>query len=86
MEGSAPDVWVAQDRLLNSDRSAEDSKRALGGFFGLWNTSEMQRVVAYEADSWHSSHPLYIAGYDIQAGNGHGSPGLDVFCVARSKD
>jgi erythromycin esterase-like protein len=79
MEGSALDVWVAQDRLLNSARSAEDCKRALGGFFGLWNTSEMERVIEYEAESWHSSHPLYIVGYDIQAGNGHGSSGSDVF-------
>lgn len=45
MEGSAPDVWVAQDVLLDSAHTHQDCKRALGGFFGLWNTSEMQKVI-----------------------------------------
>ena len=44
MEGSVPDIWVAQDDRLNSSRTNQDCKHALGGFFGLWNTSEMQEV------------------------------------------
>ncbi|MBV9180531.1 MAG: erythromycin esterase family protein [Acidobacteria bacterium] len=79
MEGSAPDVWVAQDDLLNSGRTNQDCEHALGGFFGLWNTSEMQKLLSYEADTWHSPYSLYVAGYDIQPGNGHGSQGLNVF-------
>jgi len=79
IEGSAPDVWVAQDRLLRSARTAQDAQQALDGFFGLWNTSEMQKLIKYDAESWQSSHPLYIAGYDVQLGNGRGSQGLDVF-------
>jgi erythromycin esterase-like protein len=79
MEGSAPDVWTAQDRFLNSPRMAKDAKAALGGFFGLWNTSEMRKLMEYEAASWQSLQPLYIAGYDVQAGNGRGSHGIEVF-------
>src|SRR5262249_55016071 len=56
MEGSAPDVWVAQDRLLES--GGKDVKRGLDGFFSLWNTPEMQRLIEYEASSWRSSKPL----------------------------
>jgi len=79
MEGSAPDVWVAQDRFLNSPRAGKDANAALGGFFGLWNTSEMRKLMEYEAASWQSLQPLYIAGYDVQAGNGRGSHGIEVF-------
>jgi erythromycin esterase len=79
MEGSAPDVWIAQDRFLNSAHTTQDAQEALGGFFGLWNTSEMRRLVEFEAKSWQSRHPLYIAGYDVQPGNGHGSQGSEVF-------
>jgi erythromycin esterase-like protein len=79
MEGSAPDVWVAQDRLLNSPRTVQDAAEAEGGFFGLWNTLEMRQLIEYEAASWHSSDPVYIMGYDIQPGNGHDSQGIEVF-------
>ena len=79
MEGSAPDVWIAQDRLLNSAHSAQDAQEALGGYFGLWNTIEMRKLIEYEAGSWQSSRPLYIAGYDVQPGNGRSSQGIDAF-------
>lgn len=79
MEGSAADIWIAQDGLLNSPRGVQDARQALGGFFGLWNTREMQRLLEYEAASWRASQPLYITGYDIQPGNGRGSQGGGVF-------
>jgi erythromycin esterase-like protein len=79
IERSAPDVWIAQDRFLNSPRSQQDATQALGGFFGLWNTLEMRQLLEYEASSWSSANPLYIIGYDVQPGNGHGSQGAEVF-------
>src|SRR4051812_23663374 len=45
LEGSAGDVWVAQDILLNSKGSQADAEAALRGFFPIWNTGEMRQLV-----------------------------------------
>jgi erythromycin esterase-like protein len=79
MEGSTEDIWVAQDRFLNSARTLDDAKDAQSGLFMLWNTPEVRQVFEYESASWTSANPLYLTAYDVQPGTGHGSQGADVF-------
>src|SRR5579864_9486889 len=79
MEGSAEDIWVAQDRFLNSPGTSDDAKDAQRGLFMLWNTPEVRQLFEYESASWSSANPFYITSYDFQPGNGHGSQGTEVF-------
>jgi len=79
MEGSAEDIWVAQDRFLNSPHTSADAEDAQKGLFGLWNTPEVRQLFEYEAGSWGSANPFYITAYDIQPGSGSNSHGIDVF-------
>ncbi len=79
MEGSAEDIWVAQDRLLNSPRQTADAEQALSGLFKIWNTVEVRELIDFEVDSWKTQQPLYVAAYDIQPGTGAGTPGPQLF-------
>ncbi len=79
MEGSTEDIWVAQDRFLNSAHTSDDAKDAQLGLFMLWNTPEVRQVFEYESASWSSANPFYITSYDFQPGNGHGSQGTEIF-------
>jgi erythromycin esterase-like protein len=79
MEGSAEDIWVAQDRFLNSPHTSADAEDAQKGLFGLWNTPEVRQLFEYESGSWGSASPFYITAYDIQPGSGSNSHGIDVF-------
>lgn len=79
MEGSAEDLWVAQDRLLHSPRGRRDAGEALGGLFPLWNTAEIRQLFEYEISTWGSARPFYITAYDIQPGSGSSFRGAEVF-------
>jgi len=79
MEGSAEDLWVAQDRFLNSPHTSADAEDSQKGLFGLWNTPEVRQLFEYEAGSWGSANPFYITAYDIQPGSGSNSHGVDIF-------
>src|SRR6185436_288348 len=79
LEGSSEDIWVAQDRFLNSARTADDARDAQQGLFPIWTTPEVHQLLAYEASTWTTKTPLYIAAYDIQPGTGEGSRGAEVF-------
>jgi erythromycin esterase-like protein len=79
MEGSAADIWVAQDRFLNSPMTSDDARDAQRGLFMVWNTPEVHELFEYEAQSRHMGAPLYITAYDVQPGTGEGSRGRDVF-------
>jgi erythromycin esterase-like protein len=79
MEGSAADLWVAQDRFLNSAHTAADAEDAEAGLFPLWITPEIRQLFEYEASSWSAANPFYVTAYDIQPGSGHGSQGAEVF-------
>jgi erythromycin esterase-like protein len=79
MEGSAEDIWVAQDRFLNSPHTSEDAADSQQGLFGLWNTPEVRQLFEYEAASWSSANPFYVTAYDIQPGSGSNSHGAEVF-------
>ncbi len=81
MEGSAEDIWIAQDRFLNSPHIFADAEDAQKGLFGLWNTPEVRQLFEYEAGSWGSANPFYITAYDIQPGTGSHSHGIDVFRI-----
>ena len=79
MEGSAEDIWVAQDRFLNSPHTSADAEDSQQGLFGLWNTPEVRQLFEYEAASWSSANPFYVTAYDIQPGSGNNSHGTEVF-------
>jgi erythromycin esterase len=79
MEGSAEDIWVAQDRFLNSAHTSADAEDSQQGLFGLWNTPEVRQLFEYEAASWNSANPFYVTAYDIQPGSGNNSHGTEVF-------
>ncbi len=79
MEGSAEDIWVAQDRLLASTRTDADLNAALLGLFSIWNTNDVRELLAYEVASWSAPHPFYVAAYDIQPGTSKGAPDEQVF-------
>jgi erythromycin esterase-like protein len=76
IEGSPEDLWVSQDAFL---RDPSNLAQSTSGLFGVWNTTEMQQLFAYEASTWQTSHPLYITSYDIQPGAGRASHGVRVF-------
>lgn len=78
-EGSAVDLWVTQDRLLNSTRSPDEVAAAQEGLFPLWNTPEMRRLFDYEVATWSTASPLYFTAYDIQPGTGQRLHGGEVF-------
>ena len=79
MEGGVADVWVAQDILFSSEKNEADFTQALSGFFFIWNTPEIQKLIAYQALSLQSNNPLYITAYDVQQGTGQGSKNEKVF-------
>jgi erythromycin esterase len=79
MEGSVEDIWVAQDRFLNSPHTSADAADSQQGLFGLWNTPEVRQLFEYEAGSWTSANPFYVTAYDIQPGSGNNSHGAEVF-------
>jgi erythromycin esterase len=76
LEGSPEDLWVSQDAFL---RDPANLAEATSGVFGVWNTTEMRALFAYEASTWQTDHPLYITAYDIQPGTGRESGGARVF-------
>lgn len=78
MEGSPEDLWVSQDAFLRDPSHLEQST---SGLFGIWNTTEMQQLFAYESSTWTSEDPLYITAYDIQPGTGRSSQGMRVFLL-----
>jgi erythromycin esterase-like protein len=78
VEGSPEDVWVSQDAFLHAPSNLSQST---SGLFGIWNTTEMKQLFAYEASTWTTSHPLYITSYDIQPGTGRLSQGDRVFSL-----
>ena len=79
MEGGAADIWVAQDILFASQKEETDFKKAMSGFFFIWNTPEIQKLIEYQASSLETKNPLYITAYDVQQGTGQGSKNEKVF-------
>ena len=42
----------------------------MSGFFFIWNTPEIQKLIEYQASSLGTKNPLYITAYDVQQGTG----------------
>lgn len=71
LEGSAMDVWTAQEKAYASKaslkvRAHEFTRHAL---FGLWQTDQMERVIAYALATQSGANPLYLTSFDIQPGS-----------------
>jgi len=72
MEGGVADYWVTQDILFSSKKNEADFTEALSAFPFIWNTPEVQKLIAYQASTLQSTNPLYITAYDVQQGIGQG--------------
>ena len=79
MEGGAADYWAAQDILFSSERNESDFTEALSAFPFIWNTPEVQKLIAYQASTLQSTNPLYITAYDVQQGIGQGMKNEEAF-------
>lgn len=71
LEGALMNVWTAQEKAYASKapldvRAHEFTRQAL---FGLWQTDQMERVVAYALATQSGANPLYLASFDIQPGS-----------------
>lgn len=81
MEGGVADNWAAQDILFSSKKNESDFTAALSAFPFIWNTPEIQKLIAYQASSLESANPLYITAYDVQQGIGQGSKNEKAFKI-----
>jgi len=79
MEGGAADYWAAQDILFSSERNESDFTEALSAFPFIWNTPEVQKLIAYQASTLQRTNPLYITAYDVQQGIGQGMKNEEAF-------
>jgi erythromycin esterase-like protein len=70
LEGSLIDAWTAQERAYRSRSSPADRARdfSRGALFGLWQTDEMEQVIAYALSTQGGPSPLYLTSFDIQPG------------------
>ena len=59
MEGGAADYWAAQDILFSSEKNESDFTEALSAFPFIWNTPEVQELIAYQASTLQSENSLY---------------------------
>jgi erythromycin esterase-like protein len=89
LEGSTIDAWTAQEHAYSSraplaERARSFTREAL---FGLWQTQEMQEVIAYAFSTQGGPNPLYLTSFDIQPGTaraheGSGENSLRAFLLA----
>lgn len=70
LEGSLIDAWTAQEEAYRSRSSPAARARAFsrGALFGLWQTDEMEQVMAYALATQEGPNPLYLTSFDIQPG------------------
>lgn len=76
-EGSLIDAWTAEEHAYRS-REPLPKKAAtldLEALFGLWQTPEMQQVLAYALSTQNTPHPLYVTSFDLQPGYAHAYSG-----------
>lgn len=71
-EGSSIEAWLASDFLLSKPSPNHDEiDRARDmAFPPIWRTKSYNRLVSLIQKTWESSHPLYLASYDLQPGMG----------------
>lgn len=89
LEGSLIDAWTAQEHAYASSSPVGERARIFTreALFGLWQTDQMQEVIAYALESQRSSNPLYLTSFDLQPGNaraygGSGEKSLNAFLLA----
>jgi erythromycin esterase-like protein len=89
LEGSLLDAWTAQEHAYRStaplgERARTFTREAL---FGLWQTDEMEKVIAWALGTQKTGRPVYIASFDLQPGsararNGSSQLSMDAFASA----
>ena len=85
-EGSLLNAWTAQEHAYRSkaplpERTRTFTRQAL---FGLWQTDEMEKVIAYALSTQGGARPVYITSFDLQpesarAYNGSSQRSMDAF-------
>ncbi len=70
LEGSLIDAWTAQEHAYRSRAPVHERARTFTreALFGLWQTDEMERVIAYALSTQASARPLYLTSFDLQPG------------------
>jgi erythromycin esterase-like protein len=71
LEGSLLDAWTAQEHAYGSkaplgQRARTFTREAL---FGLWQTDEMEKVIAYALSTQGGPRPVYLTSFDLQPGS-----------------
>jgi erythromycin esterase len=89
LEGSLLDAWTAQEHAYRSKAPLGERARAFTreALFGLWQTDEMEKVIAWALATQNTSRPVYIASFDLQPGsarahNGSSQLSMDAFVAA----
>ena len=69
LEGSVVNAWLAMERLYGApnDTAAVAAAQEIA-WFPLWDTSAMREVMRYVAATQRTASPLYLASFDMQAG------------------
>jgi erythromycin esterase len=70
LEGSETQAWLAQEYLYRTSPETPGrlDRAQQMAWFKLWNTSQMGEVLRYVDASQRTSHPLYLASFDVQTG------------------
>lgn len=75
VEGALIDAWTAQEHIYadQGDASAAQLEARAQRFkreslFGLWQTAQMQQVLAFVLATQTSAQPMYITSFDSQPG------------------
>jgi erythromycin esterase len=89
LEGSLLDAWTAQEHAYRSKAPLAERARTLTreALFGLWQTDEMEKVIAWTLGTQSTGRPVYITSFDLQPGsararNGSSRLSMDAFASA----
>jgi erythromycin esterase len=89
LEGSLLNAWTAQEHAYRSKAPLEERARTFAreALFGLWQTDEMEKVIAYALSTQGGARPIYITSFDLQpesarAYDGSSQRSMDAFVNA----
>jgi erythromycin esterase-like protein len=71
LEGSLLEAWTAQEHAYRSKAPLGEKARTFAreALFGLWQTDEMEKVIAYALSTQGGARPIYITSFDLQPGS-----------------
>jgi erythromycin esterase-like protein len=89
LEGALLNAWTAQEHAYRSKAPLHERARTFAreALFGLWQTDEMEQLIAYALSTQSGPRPIYLTSFDLQpesarAYAGSSQPSLDAFVSA----